>query len=95
MAYEVSRTLNAISGLGICIRGLNMIICNIIFSSVVIPIVLYGCELCRINHESVSLLESFLNDCKRIQRFVERHLIYELLKYSWSWLGKIRALCAS
>ena len=60
------RTLNDLTDHGIRRCGFTMATCNIIFWSVVVPVVLYGCDLWLLTGEHVQLLESFQNyACKK------------------------------
>ena len=70
---KARRALNAISGIGIRRRGLNIATCNIIFWSIVVPIALFGCELWRLNGDSINMLQSFqIYAGKKFQRFYSR-----------------------
>ena len=67
------RTLNASSGLGIRKNGLNMISCNLIFWSVVMPILSFGSEIWILNdkdHENIQNFQRYAG--RRIQRFPQR-----------------------
>ena len=67
------RTLNAASGLGIQKNGLNMATCNRIFWSVVVPTLLFGCELWVLSDKDRDNLQSF--QCyagRRIQHSPQR-----------------------
>ena len=67
---KARQALNASTGLGIYKNGLNIVTCNIIFWTVVVPIALFGCELWRMDARSINILESFqIYAGKRIQRF--------------------------
>ena len=48
--------INVLTGLGIHKCGLTMVTCNILLWSVVIPVALYGCNIWRLNEESVLLM---------------------------------------
>ena len=67
------RALNACAGVGIRKNGLTMMTCNIIFWSIVIPIVTFGCEIWGITEKDYDNLLNFQNNAgKRIQRFPAR-----------------------
>ena len=83
---KARRTFNALTGLGIRKSGLTMATCNIVFWSIVIPVALYGCEVWRMNDDSISELENFQNyTCKKIQRFHPRVPNASSL-YSMGWM---------
>ena len=70
---KARRALNAISGLGIRKKGLNIATCNVIFWTVIVPIALYGCELWHLNCDSIKILETFqIYAGKKVQRFYPR-----------------------
>ena len=63
-----------------------MATCNIVFWSIVIPVALYGCEVWRMNDDSITELENFQNyTCKKIQRFYPRVPNASSL-YSMGWM---------
>ena len=67
------KTLNAASGLGIRKNGLNIITCNKIFWSVVVPTLLFGCELWILSDKDKENLLAFQRYAgRRIQRFPQR-----------------------
>ena len=64
------RTLNATTGLGIRRNGLCMSVCNIIFWSVVIPIITFGCEAWIMSDKDAENLLAFQRFAgRRVQRF--------------------------
>ena len=67
---KARRALNAVSGIGIRKNGLNIATCNYIFWTIVVPIALYGCELWRMNSDSINILNTFqIYAGKKVQRF--------------------------
>ena len=67
------RTLNAASGLGIRKSGITLKTCNLIFWSIVIPTVTFGCELWQVNDCDLQKLQSFQRySGRRVQRFPKR-----------------------
>ena len=67
------RVLNATSGLGIRKNGLTIKTCNLIFWTIVIPTLTFGCELWQINDkdgESIHNFQKFAG--RRLQRFPKR-----------------------
>ena len=83
---KARRTFNALTGLGIRRSGPTMATCNIIFWSIIVPVALYGCEVWRLNDDSISELENFQNyTCKKIQRFHPRVPNASSL-YSLGWM---------
>ena len=66
---KARRALNAISGLSIRKRGLNIPTCNVVFWTVIVPIALYGCELWHLNCDSLKAVETFqIYAGKKVQR---------------------------
>ena len=69
------RSLNAASGLGIRKNALNMITCNIIFWTIIVPILSFGCEmwvLTERDKENIMAFQRFAG--RRIQRLPHRSL---------------------
>ena len=67
------RTLNAASGLGIRKSGITLRTCNLIFWSIVIPTVTFGCELWQVNDNDLQKLQNFQKySGRRVQRFPKR-----------------------
>ena len=67
------RALNASSGLGIRKNGLNMMSCNLIFWSVVIPILTFGSEIWILSDKDNENLQNFQRYAgRRVQRFPQR-----------------------
>ena len=69
------RALNASSGLGIRKNGLNMMSCNLIFWSVVMPILTFGSEIWVLSDKDRENLQNFQRYAgRRVQRFPQRSL---------------------
>ena len=67
------RALDATSGLGIRRNGLNIGTCNLIFWTVVMPIVTFGCEIWHLGEGDLDKLQAFERySGRRIQRFPQR-----------------------
>ena len=67
--------LNMATCMGIRKGGLNMLTCCIIFWSVVVPTLCFGCELWVLSVKDVQILQSFQRyAARRIQRFHSRSL---------------------
>ena len=67
------KTLNAASGLGIRKNGLNIMTCNKVFWSVVVPTLLFGCELWVLSDKDKDNILAFQRYAgRRIQRFPQR-----------------------
>ena len=67
------RALNASSGLGIRKNGLNMMSCNLIFWSVVMPILTFGSEIWVLSDKDRENLQNFQRYAgRRVQRFPQR-----------------------
>ena len=67
------KTLNAASGLGIRKNGLNIMTCNKVFWSVVVPALLFGCKLWVLSDKDKDNLLAFqMYARRRIQRFPQR-----------------------
>ena len=77
------RALNAASGLGIRKSGISMKKCNLIFWTIVMPIItLFGCEIWQFNDRDIENLQYFQKYAgRRVQRFPNQ------LQLLWSWLG--------
>ena len=72
---KARKVLNMATCLGIKRGGLNMATCCLIFWTVVIPTLCYGCEIWVLKPNDISLLETFQRYCaKRIQRLHPRSL---------------------
>ena len=64
------RTLNATTGVGIRKNGLCMWICNLIFWTIVVPTVTFGCELWSVSDKDVEEIQAFQRYAgRRLQRF--------------------------
>ena len=67
------RALNAASGLGIRKCGISMKTCNLIFWTIVMPIITFGCEIWQLNDKDTENLQSFQRYAgRRVQRFPKR-----------------------
>ena len=67
------RTLNAASGLGIRKNGLTLKTCNLIFWTIVIPIVTFGSEIWYLSDSDLEKLQNFQRYAgRRVQRFPKR-----------------------
>ena len=67
------RTLNAASGLGIRKNGLTLKTCNLIFWTIVISTVTFGCEIWHVGDSDLEKLQCFqLYAGRRVQRFPKR-----------------------
>ena len=67
------RTLNAASGLGIRKNGLTLKTCNLIFWTIVIPTVTFGCEIWSVGDSDLEKLQCFQRYAgRRVQRFPKR-----------------------
>ena len=67
--------LNMATCMGIRKGGLNMLTCCIIFWSVVVPTLCFGCELWVMSNKDVQILQAFQRyAARRIQRFHSRSL---------------------
>ena len=70
---KARRALNACAGVGIRKNGLTMITCNIIYWSIVIPILTFGSEIWCVSETDYENLMSFQTYAgKRVQRFPPR-----------------------
>ena len=67
------RVLNATSGLGIRKCGITMKTCNLIFWTVVVPTLTFGCEIWPITDKDVEKIQNFQRFAgRRVQRFPKR-----------------------
>ena len=67
------RALNASAGLGIRRNGLSVATCNMVFWTIVIPIVTFGCELWVLHESDILKLNAFQRYAgRRVQRFPQR-----------------------
>ena len=67
------RALNATTGLGIRKNGLVVATCNLIFWTIVIPIITFGCELWPLYDNDILRLQAFQRYAgRRVQRFPQR-----------------------
>ena len=81
------RALNAASGLGIRKSGISMKTCNLIFWTIVMPIITFGCEIWQVNDRDIENLQYFQRYAgRRVQRFPKRSPISS----SYYGLGWVR-----
>ena len=67
------RALNAASGLGIRINGITMKTCNLIFWTIVMPIITFGSEIWMISDKDIDSLQNFQRYAgRRVQRFPKK-----------------------
>ena len=67
------RALNAASGLGIRINGITMKTCNLIFWTIVMPIITFGSEIWMISDNDIDSLQNFQRYAgRRVQRFPKK-----------------------
>ena len=67
------RALNAASGLGIRINGITMKTCNLIFWTIVMPIITFGSEIWMVSDKDIDSLQNFQRYAgRRVQRFPKR-----------------------
>ena len=67
------RVLNATSGLGIRKNGLSMKTCNLIFWTIVIPTLTFGCEIWLLSDSDIENIQNFQKFAgRRLQRFPKR-----------------------
>ena len=67
------RALNATSGIGIRKSGITMKTCNLIFWTIVMPIITFGCELWMVNDKDMDKMQHFQRYAgRRVQRFPKR-----------------------
>ena len=70
---KARRVLNAVTGVGIRGKGLNMYTCNIIFWCIVVPTALFGCEIWCLTANDISCIGDFqVYAGKRLQRLHPR-----------------------
>ena len=64
------RVLNATTGIGIRKNGLTLGVCNLIFWTIVVPTLTFGCELWTVGDEDCDRLQAFQRYAsRRLQRF--------------------------
>ena len=72
---KARRVLNMSTNIGIRKGGLNLNTCNVIFWTVVMPTLLYGCEVWFLKYKDIELLQSFQRyAARRLQRLHYRSL---------------------
>ena len=70
---KARRALNASAGLGIRRNGLTMRTCNILYWSVIIPILTFGSEICHVTESDYEAVIDFqIYTGRRLQRFPPR-----------------------
>ena len=53
------RAFNSIAAIGLQKKGVNMTACSILYWSIIVPIVTYGCEVWVLSSEETSELRKF------------------------------------
>ena len=72
---KARKTLNMATAMGIKKGGLNMSVCNLIYWTVVIPTLCFGCEMWVIKRNDIEQLQAFQRyAARRLQRFHPRSL---------------------
>ena len=67
------RAFNAVAGIGIRRKGINMASCSILYWSIIVPIVTYGCEIWVMTSGEINEIRKFKRYIgKRCQRFPKR-----------------------
>ena len=67
---KARKVLNMNTNIGIRKGGLNLRTCNIIYWTIVVPTLLFGCEIWVIKHRDIELLTAFQRyAARRLQRF--------------------------
>ena len=67
---KARKVLNMNTNVGIRKGGLNLMTCNLIYWTIVIPTLLFGCEVWVIKHKDIELLNAFQRyAARRLQRF--------------------------
>ena len=89
---KARKTFNALTGLGIRRNGLTIAVCNIIYWTVVIPTLTYGCELWILSLADIRNLK-FLQRyvARRIQRLPQR-CPKECCTYGLGWIDIERVI---
>ena len=83
---KARKVFNTLTGLGIRKNGLTIAVCNIIFWTVVIPTLTYGCEMWVLSVNDVVNLEFFQRyAARRIQRLPQR-CPKESCMYGLGWM---------
>ena len=71
------RSFNSITSIGIKKRGVNMKTCSIIFWTLIIPVLTYGCELWILKGKDIEILRKFQRQIgRRCQRFPSKSVNY-------------------
>ena len=74
-AKKARTVLNMSTSLGIKKGGLNLSTCNMIFWTVVVPTLLFGCEVWVIKNKDIDIIQAFQRyAARRLQRFHTRSL---------------------
>ena len=82
---KARKVLNMSTALGIKQGGLNMSTCNLIYWTVVMPTLCFGCEICVLKRKDIEQLQAFQRyAARRLQRFFSRSLnITSLVCLGW------------
>ena len=79
------RALNVTSGIGIRKSGITMKTCNLIFWTIVMPIITFGGELWMINDKEIDKLQHFQRYAgRRVQLFPKRFPYVQVIM-AWGW----------
>ena len=84
------RAFNAVASVGIKSKGVNMAVCNILFWSIIAPIVTYGSEIWVLQPDERDLLRKFQRYvCRRCQRFPPRSPNYSTT-FPMGWIDIVQ-----
>ena len=84
------RAFNAVASIGIKSKGVNMAVCNILFWSIIAPIVTYGSEVWVLQPDEQELLRKFQRYvCRRCQRFPPRSPNFSTT-YPMGWMDIVQ-----
>ena len=85
------RAFNAITSVGVQKKGINMKSCSILFWSIIVPIVTYGCELWVMSGEEIEMVRKFQREigrrCQWFPKCSPNHSAYALL--GWMSLDRV------